>query len=661
MTKSKKKGKKEKMKTSLRKFLTFVIVLCVAFIGFISAAKVNAASYTETTFGEGKFLITTTFDGSTYYLPATTTSSGPLAATFTDVTTISEDHLWTVTATGSNYYIQNNAGKYLYTTATNNGVRVGDTQRAWKYDSSANSFQDTSTSRYLGIYNASNWRCYTSVTQSNYKESSTSFKFYKLEEGAKLVSVAVQEGGKNYAKVDSTIALQATLTNVSGTVAWSSSDNNVATVDASGVVTGVGMGLVTITATVDGVEGTIDLSFYPNKSELTIAEAVALCETLGGSNNYEYKVTGNVESIDTEYSAQYDNITVTITDGTDSIQAYRLAGGATLEVGAKIQVSGKLTVYQGTPQFAQGSTYENAIDSNILTQLEAVEAFMSLAYSYDVFQEEEAVAAVSDVAKYSDTTTTTNMTAGNQAEIIGLDSAKYTVTATKNSPTNNIGLNKAGEIRLYAHSSSGNGNELLIESQVVIESIEIEFGSTVGTFTVNGTTGAEETTTYTINSKSVAIKNTTSGASTQVHIKSITINCQAGTSITETYDNGEFRIRFGAAAALAELATLEGVTECGIVIAANGTVKECALSSLTLSEDKYYTVISLGDLFDVEDRFAVEFTVAAYVVIDGVTYAANNETNVKTYSVASMINEYYAAGYEVDHLYDVLSSKGYIA
>ena len=170
------------MKTLFKKSLLVLMVMFIAVISLGVTNKVVAAEFVETSFGEGKLFITSTFEGAKCYLPATTTSSGPSYKTFNDVSEIGEEHLWTITIVGSNYYIQNSEGKYLYTTNTNNGVRVGDTQHAWKYDASANSFQDTSTSRYLGVYNASNWRCYTTVNQSNYKESSTSFVFYKLNE-----------------------------------------------------------------------------------------------------------------------------------------------------------------------------------------------------------------------------------------------------------------------------------------------------------------------------------------------------------------------------------------------------------------------------------------------------------------------------------------------
>lgn len=188
------------MKTTARKILSLVIVVCMAVIGVISApattevAKAASTEYETTAFGEGKLLITTTFNGATYYLPATTTASkAPVATAFTNVNAIGEEHLWTVTAEENNYYIQNSEGKYLYATNTNNGIRIGDTKGTWTYNSSGNYFQYTGLTRYLGIYSAQDWRCYNTVEAANYKESSTSFVFYKVKEAAPELS----EGTKN--------------------------------------------------------------------------------------------------------------------------------------------------------------------------------------------------------------------------------------------------------------------------------------------------------------------------------------------------------------------------------------------------------------------------------------------------------------------------------
>ena len=64
---------------------------------------------------------------------------------------------------------------WLYCTSTNNGVRVGDNANktfAWSNDY----LQHVGTSRYLGIYNTQDWRCYTSHTATNI--ANQTFQFY---------------------------------------------------------------------------------------------------------------------------------------------------------------------------------------------------------------------------------------------------------------------------------------------------------------------------------------------------------------------------------------------------------------------------------------------------------------------------------------------------
>ena len=74
---------------------------------------------------------------------------------------------------------------------------------------------------------------------------------------------------------------------------------------------------------------------------------------------YEATLTGVITSVDTPYDAAYQNVTVTITvAGCEDkpIKCYRLKGeGAdTLAVGNTITVTGILTNYNGTVEFAQG-------------------------------------------------------------------------------------------------------------------------------------------------------------------------------------------------------------------------------------------------------------------------------------------------------------------
>lgn len=90
-----------------------------------------------------------------------------------------------------------------------------------------------------------------------------------------------------------------------------------------------------------------------------INQAFALAD--GESLSEPSTLTGKVLSVDTAYSAQYKNVTVTIVvEGFEdkAIKCYRLAGdGAdTLAVGDTVTVTGTIKNYQGTVEFDQGCT-----------------------------------------------------------------------------------------------------------------------------------------------------------------------------------------------------------------------------------------------------------------------------------------------------------------
>ncbi len=80
-------------------------------------------------------------------------------------------------------------------------------------------------------------------------------------------------------------------------------------------------------------------------------------------------MTGVIASIDTAYSADYKNITVTIVAGgmaDYAVQCYRLAGeGAeTLAVGDTITVTGIIKNYKGTIEFDKGCTLDAVVKAN---------------------------------------------------------------------------------------------------------------------------------------------------------------------------------------------------------------------------------------------------------------------------------------------------------
>ena len=130
------------------------------------------------------------------------------------------------------------------------------------------------------------------------------------------------------------------------------------------------------------------------------------------------------------------------------------------------------------------------------------------------------------VMKYTGSTTTNMKEKENNAALVNLDPAMFNVEAIKDSASANVGLNKAGTIRLYAHKDSGNGNELQVTiTNGTITSIALDIAQTASYVVMSGNkevvgTGSE----YTINATSFSIKNITKGESTQLHLNSISIN-----------------------------------------------------------------------------------------------------------------------------------------
>ena len=130
---------------------------------------------------------------------------------------------------------------------------------------------------------------------------------------------------------------------------------------------------------------------------------------------------------------------------------------------------------------------------------------------------------------------TTNMKADeNNAVTVGLDDSYFVVTALQGAATNNIGLNKDGSIRLYTEKNSGDGNTLIVSiNGGSIQSFKWDLKQSA-TYTV--TAGESESVeekdgVFAINAKQFAIKNVTKEATTQLQIKSITIEYELDGSV----------------------------------------------------------------------------------------------------------------------------------
>ena len=327
--------------------------------------------------------------------------------------------IWKIGNTNDGYvfYPNEDTENWLYCTNTNNGVRVGINDNKY-FSINSGYLYNKGTSRYVGVYNNRDWRCYTS-TSTNI--SGQTFAFYKYTDGSTtpdLVATRVTIDASGITNTDVYTAttagqLTATVEGVDGspisgaTVTWTSSKEGVATINANGVVTLVAAGTTTITASYAGVEGqyrastaTYELNVTnsdPNvpgteNKPYTVAEARAAIDA--GTGVTGVYATGIVSEIVTAYNSQFGNITYNISaDGTttaDQLQSYRgksyngndFTSENDIQVGDVVVIYGNLKKYNSTYEFEQDNQLVS-LDRPVVTTptLDVTPANVSLPYT----------------------------------------------------------------------------------------------------------------------------------------------------------------------------------------------------------------------------------------------------------------------------------------
>lgn len=182
-------------------FITKIIGATLAFAMMIGGAvginaikqakEVNAAdtgTFTKTAFADLKnndvILIVKEGDSRLAMSNDKGTSSAPDAVSVTasnnKITNPEEKLIWTFGKSGSNYtFLAGETGEnYLYCTNANNGIRVGAGQNNVFTMEQSGYLKNSGTSRYIGVYNSQDWRCYTSTSTNIANQE---FGFYKKD------------------------------------------------------------------------------------------------------------------------------------------------------------------------------------------------------------------------------------------------------------------------------------------------------------------------------------------------------------------------------------------------------------------------------------------------------------------------------------------------
>ena len=272
---------------------------------------------------------------------------------------------------------------YLYTTATNNGVRVGtNNNKIWTIGTHADNsaalvFKCNATNRFLGVYNNSDWRCYTAYNAANYKaaEGSSEIYLYKKTTGAVVPDttpkiVVSGEPIKNVEFGGGEVTFNYTLKNLDGEeLTWEVSDEEmVSSVSAEDGVLTVEVAendgdarIATITLSCGDAEPvslTINQAKYVDTSviqKLTVAEFAALED-----DTTVYELTGTITGIYQEYNSSYNNISFYLKDDSrdEAIVIYRMSCEGIdykkVVIGNVITVQGLKGDYNGVAQMAAG-------------------------------------------------------------------------------------------------------------------------------------------------------------------------------------------------------------------------------------------------------------------------------------------------------------------
>ena len=401
------------MKTVAKRLLSLALGLCLAVAGvFTIAPTVTASAATETetmnifaskgVLSSNKQTITWTGDnvqfkneqanGSTAIRTSDSNHFRAYKGSKTTISTLDESNIEKIVITGY--------GENKYITPISDSMKSQATVT-------------TSGSTITAIVNAPS---ITFSATAQWRLSKITVTYQLPDTGEPSISLDADEN----MQLGAPLQVKAKVENIEGDITWTSSNEEVATVDENGVVTAVALGSATITAKVGDVEDTHTIKVYPsNAKEITIAEAVEICKYTGSADTpFYYTATGTIKRIDYSYDADYDDITLTITDGTHEVKCYYLKGGKDLNPGDTIRVTGPLCLYGGnTNEFNKGSTYVK------LTTVNDINAYMQLAYKYT--EAEENVLTNSDF----------RLNCAIDSKIANVDAESYGIRVTANGKT----------------------------------------------------------------------------------------------------------------------------------------------------------------------------------------------------------------------------------
>lgn len=195
--------------TLLQGYSKTIRLLLVMFLTLTVSANAWAADYELVSFSDIKtndvIIIVGTKSSTAYAMQNTGTPPTPIEVTISNskITSTATDITFTATNNGDNTitFVSTTSGT-LYCTNSNNGVKIGDqtgNNTKFSFDSSVNRLKNIGQTRWLGIYNTQDWRCYTTASAANI--SGTTTTFYRKVTAAPSHTITATSNNNSYGTV----------------------------------------------------------------------------------------------------------------------------------------------------------------------------------------------------------------------------------------------------------------------------------------------------------------------------------------------------------------------------------------------------------------------------------------------------------------------------
>lgn len=382
------------------------------------------------------------------------------------------------------FYLSDEQDKWLYCTDSNNGVRVGtNTAKTFSLDNTGY-LKHNGTSRFVGIYTSTDWRCYTSASGNIANQT---FKFYVRKGGATKYSVTcatVTGGTLSASPVKATEGTTVELTATPATEYAFNNDWTVKGADETSIT--VTDGKFTMPAQNVTVSGSFTKKTY------------AITKTTATNGTYTVKVGGN----EVEVASKGEKVTL----AADPADGYKLDGftvketssGNTVTVsnnsftmpGAAVTVSAEFSEQRVDPEYEGQGTSDDPYTVSDLIKI--AENLGSGNVTEDSWYGVGIISSITEVSTQYGNATYIIKDKNDQSKTFTVYRGKY-LDNTAFTSADQIGVND--EVVVYGKIKNHNGTTMEFDTGNYIASItkatkydvKVATGITNGTITVNPT------------------------------------------------------------------------------------------------------------------------------------------------------------------------------